>query len=243
MIHEQWKYFAKDIGNCPIEELYRNPSFLQTMFCTSFKDVELDYILKHFEKEYIDSITEEKIPNLTNHNMIHQLYHLTYIIAQEYSITKPFNPLDVFRNIVEFGSGYGALASLIKRVTFNQTYSIIDLPELQNLQKKNLELFDINDVRWYNNIEELPKQKGSTLIALWSLSETPQETRDIFIEKAEFDNYFFAYGDEFFDMRNKEYFSEFSKRRPELIWRKINIPFMQNQYYLIGLQKGDKNGK
>lgn len=226
MVHEAWKTFAAHIKDCPLDKLMNNSSFLQTMFCSSYKTEELKYLRDIYEDETIARIIEEEIINMPEHNNIHQLYHLTQFC--QLTMNSP-------DTITEFGGGYGAMCNVSSRLLEWSRYNIIDLPELQEVQQRYLGLYGIRDyVNWYSSIEDICDTKTGMFIATWSLSETPKDVRDTVMEKANFECYLLAYGKSFFDMENYNYFTEFAKRRNHLEWQRIKIPFMQEQYYLIG---------
>lgn len=226
MRHNAWNYFASNIKDCPLDKLMNNNSFLQTMFCTSYRKEELAYLREIYEDETIEKMIEEEIINMPDNNNIHQLYHLTQFCQK--TILTP----DV---ITEFGAGYGAMCNVCSRLFEWSRYNIIDLPELQEVQQRYLGLYGLSDyVKWYNSIEDICDTESGMFIATWSLSETPQEIREIVMEKANFECYLLAYGKSFFDLENYNYFSEFAKKRNHLNWHKIKIPFMEEQYYLIG---------
>lgn len=229
--HNAWKQFASIIKDCPLNQLHKNPAFLQTMFCSSFVKEELDYLAGFYSAQEISELVEEEVQGLSNGNNIHQLYHIANYLENT-NFEYPFM-------VTEFGAGYGALCRLTQQ-TWGPAYNIIDLPELQEVQQRYLGLYGLHDkITWFNNLNQfnLHNNHNGLFVALWSLSETPQEIRDQFMEEADFTNYFFAYGESFFDMRNYDYFEEFANRRKDQNWTKIKIPFMDGQYYLIGQLK------
>ena len=230
--HKIWEYCSNSIKNCNINNLYQNKEFMGTMFCESFVEHELKYLLKNYENntDYINSITKETLPNLSNGNLIHQFYHITNFY--NYVGYKFFN-----EPITEFGAGYGGLCKVIHKLEFKNRYNIIELPNLKGLQQQYLQdIKNEKNINWYSNHNEFNQENKhyGTFIALWSLSETPQKTRDYYLYESNFDQYFFAYGDEFYDMKNLEYFNRFIEIKSSLIWQKITIPFMSGQYYLMG---------
>lgn len=229
MTHQAWQYFANQIGQSNIKEVYKNQAFNQTMFCGSYQDEELKYLINHLDEDTIEQLIWEPIETMTEGNNIHQLYHLQKFI--EYAGKDWFN-----ENIVEFGGGYGSLCTRMYRLLKPKRYNIIDLPELQKLQAEYLSENNVMNVAWYDSFQDyLQFQKSSgVFIALWSLSETPQHVRDYIEENADFDYYLLAYGDAFFDIKNLDYFDKFRENRPQIKWKKEKIPFMNNQYYLMG---------
>lgn len=80
---------------------------------------------------------------------------------------KFFGPLDGMR-IAEIGSGYGGLCKIIHDVYKASKYINYDLPEVQKLQSKFLECFEINTV-FYDS--ELLAPSIDLLIAMYSWSE------------------------------------------------------------------------
>lgn len=109
-------------------------------------------------------------------NLIHQAYHLT---QWERVTGKRIETLDT---IVEFGGGYGAMALLCKRMGFEGSYVIYDLPEFSLLQEYYLSQFGM-----LNNTEWNPKQKPKDVdlfMALYSLSEVKRGERVYHIHKA-----------------------------------------------------------
>jgi hypothetical protein len=229
MTHQAWSYFATEIGKSSLKELTSNPVFMQTMFCESFVDTELEYLKEKYPEQDIDNLTREYVSTMGTGNNIHQLYHLTRFL--EYA-----GPNSVYdANILEFGGGYGSFCARLKNLYNVNSYNIIDLPELQRVQKDYLYLNGL-ECNHFNSISDYLKKngKGGTFIALWSLSETPQNIRDEVLNSTKFDYYLFAYGESFFDMKNFEYFEEFQKKHNHVEWKKVKIEFMQNQYYLYG---------
>ena len=226
-VHPAWEYCSNSIKTSKIDSLYQNREFMGTMFCESFVQQELEYLKQNYPLEWISEFTQETLPNLSNGNLIHQLYHITLFI--NYVGIRLLN-----EPITEFGAGYGGLCKVLHRLGFTSRYNIIELPNLQGLQQEYLQ--DIKNIQWYNNFNEFLQEndESGTLVALWSLSESPQEIRDYYLYESDFDQYFFAYGNEFYDMQNLQYFESFTEMKSQYFWQKITIPFMQNQYYLMG---------
>lgn len=228
-----WEFFSNSISKCSLEELTSNSEFMQTMFCGSYEKEELEYLRSKLNLEEIERLVWEPVESMTELNNIHQLYH--FIKFKEFMKDTYLKP-----KFTEFGAGYGSLCKIINNLLKVEEYNIIELPKLQRVQADYLELNCIHNVNFYNNLEEyFTKERSGTFIALWSMSETDQEVRDFFMEKANFDNYLFAFGKEFFGIENYEYFEEFQRQRPELTWEKNKIEFMNDQYYLWG--KNEKN--
>jgi hypothetical protein len=223
MRHAAWDFFAKNIKDCPLENLINNQSFMQTMFSSQFENIEFEYLKREYDLDTLYSLIWEPVESMPESNNIHQLYHLTRFIN--------YAGKDVFSNITEFGAGYGSLCVRIKRLLKPEVYNIIDLPELQELQKRYLKI-NHEKVDHFDDLSGL--ENGKTFIALWSLSETPIELRNEYLGRLDYKNYFFAFGSSFFDVQNFEFFNEFRLRRPNIKWYSEKIEFMNDQYYLMG---------
>lgn len=225
MRHSAWNYFAKSINQCKnsLENLIKNQAFMQTMFSSQFETEELKFLEKIYDSETINKIVWEPIESMPESNNIHQLYHLARFI--EYAGKRAFT------NITEFGGGYGSLCVRINRLLKPQGYNIIDLPEISEIQEKYLQVNNIK-ANLVNSLDGL--ESGKTFIALWSLSETPEELRREYLEKLDYENYFFAFGDDFFDLKNHKFFEDFKEKRKNISWYLETIPFMEKQYYLMG---------
>lgn len=228
MKHQAWDYFATQIQQCTVNNLIKNEAFLSTMFCKTYVKQELEYLMTKYSTEEINKLVWEPIESMGEGNNIHQLHHLTKYLE--------FNKNAKFDNIVEFGAGYGSMCARISRLLKPKRYNIIELPELQGLQAEYLKENDVKNVYWYNSFGDYCKEnkQEGLFIALWSLSETIQEVRDYISRESNFRNYLFAYGNNFYDMQNLNYFNEFYNVRPYITWRKEKIEFIENQYYLMG---------
>ena len=88
------------------------------------------------------------------------------------------------KDIIEIGAGYGGQYVVLRQYATPKSYTIIDLPDVIELQKKYIEannLYDI-DVNFYS-IETLPELSGDLLISNYALSECVARVQDIYIEK------------------------------------------------------------
>lgn len=223
MKHNAWDYFSKDIKNCELEDLTKNKSFMQTMFSSQFETEELKYLEREYCLDEIYSIVWEPVESMSEANNIHQLYHLTRFM--EYA------DKSIFTNVTEFGGGYGSMCVRINRLLKPEGYNIIDLPELSELQERYLKVNNVK-ANLVNSLDGL--ESGETFIALWSLSETPYELRNEYLERLDYKNYLFAFGENFFDLKNLYFFHDFQAKRPNIKWHVEKISFMQDQYYLMG---------
>ena len=168
----------------------------------------------------------DHIPDtLFSATLTHQLYHLT----QYEKITG--KRIDELSTIVEFGAGYGALALLVHRLGFKGTYYIIDLPEFALLQQYYLSnTGEAINVKWSGQF--VPDV--DLCIALYSLSETPYEMRDIYLAHISAESHLFLYSNRFADYDNIAYFDGYAKRRSGN-WRAWKIEHMPPEsWYSIG---------
>lgn len=141
-------------------------------------------------------------------NLIHQLYHLYQFEQATGRSVKDMGRID------EFGGGYGAMAHVIHRMGFRGDYRIYDLPEFALLQQYYLSQFGIQ-------VTHCDKMEGKTdlLIACYSLSETPLQLRDRFLDDTDAGSYLLLYSNRFVDYDNEKYFGNMGIRKPECLWR------------------------
>lgn len=168
---------------------------IATMFVADapYVSAEADYLRHHTWRRWLNAISEDaRIGNpqllpgyeepVTSGNMIHQAYHL----ARWEAHAKVHVP--ELKEIVEFGGGYGALALIARRAGFTGEYAIYDVPELRYLQAWYLgqaRQVGIAFREWVPPSDSTDRVRSDLFIALWSLSETPQETQDMVLSGME----------------------------------------------------------
>lgn len=91
-----------------------------------------------------------------------------------------FRPISE-KNIVEIGGGYGGLCKIIHDVCLPDSYTIYDLPEVCQLQRKFLSKFDVN-INIRTEIEE-PAAPIDLLIAMYSWSELTLDVQKEYLDK------------------------------------------------------------
>jgi len=93
-------------------------------------------------------------------------------------------------HIVEFGAGYGAMALIAKRLGYKGPYFMVDVPEVQILQRYYLRMHE-------ESATYVESYTGDTdlLVACCSLSEVDVETRTGFIDGLDFDHNLIVYQD------------------------------------------------
>lgn len=179
-------------------------------------------------------------------NKIHQVNHL-----------KKFNnfckhDLKNFKNVFEFGGGYGNMAYTFNKINKNTNYIIFDTLEVNLLQyyylKKNKLSVGFgyktkNKIKLVNKFDDLKilikkinKNDNNLFIANWSLSEVPISFRKKleFINK-KFDFRLFSFQKKFENIDNLKYFKKINLENKK---RKLKSDFFEikgkkNNYYLF----------
>lgn len=113
-------------------------------------------------------------------NATHQAYHLVRL--GNVSVN----------SILEFGGGYGCMRRLFFRAGYIGDYTIIDLPEIIELQKRYL---GIIPTIWETDPEK--PQKADLVLAMWSLSETSPEFRKRFVETVDAKHWWLGFQENF----------------------------------------------
>jgi len=165
-------------------------------------------------------------------NHIHTAYHLSKF---EQLTGKP---IESMKSVMEFGGGYGCMASIVKRVNPGVKYYIYDFPEFSLIQKYFLEQNGITDVTFVNDITALEQDEFDLLIATWSLSESPMDVRMEFLSNVEPANFLLAYQANFEKVDNHTFFKAMTEEFPDVIWRGEHASHLpQVQMYLMGAHK------
>lgn len=227
-MHAMWEHFQKSIRDhvAKTGDIWSCPEFNQTMFYSSNEHIyeKIQLCEEVFGPQTKSVLEYDKMPSSniggfkTNTNTVHQAYHLATFIKNGGDISVD--------TITEFGAGYGELCRIITTLNPKVRYNIIDLPTLCDIQRWYL---DYNNVHWNTDSSEC-----DLFIAMWSLSEVPEEEREQYLGvKAR--QFMFAFGDEFFSISNVKYFFGFMYNNRDLDWEKIDHPYLQNQYYFLGV--------
>jgi hypothetical protein len=176
-------------------------------------------------------------------NRIHEIFNLKMLVDLN---EKKKN----FKNIIEFGGGYGCLCNLIKKIYNINYYIIYDLPEVNLLQYyylKNLnynvylnqiQLKRKNTIYLFSDIIKLKKFLKSSnfnnymFLSNWGFSEVPTILRKKFnsiIIKSKIT--FIAFQKNFETVNNFNYFSKILVNRKNKI--KIFSRLFENHYYIL----------
>lgn len=177
-------------------------------------------------------------------NLIHHAYHLARFEVQT------GKKIGDFKNIFEFGGGYGSMCRLVHKLGFKGKYVIYDLPHFSRLQKYYLSSLGLNVLEKSGFsagegiccvddkeqlTDEIVRGDSSLFIATWSLSESPVYVRaQLLPEIGLCQAQLVAYQAIFGEVDNIDYFKtirEFNSL-PNLLNQKIE--HLPGSYYLFG---------
>ena len=181
----------------------------------------------------------------TSWNLIHHAFALSHFERTS------GRRVDEFGLIIEFGGGYGSMARLVWQLGFRGHYVIYDLPEMGAVQRyyaKSLGLpastakrpHDGPLLSWATSPDDLASLTGGRMadlfLATWSLSETPIEFREAFLQRVRSDHYFFGYEDGYRGVDNGQFFAEWRARQSGFQWVHWPSPSERNVSYLTGIR-------
>ncbi len=110
--------------------------------------------------------------------------HLVNLLSIEECFKKKINQ---FRSILDFGGGYGGLAQCINQLSNSTNISIVDIPDMIEVQKKYLSKTGfLNNINFYKNLNNLSDTRFELFNASFSMSEVNLKERNYiknFIEK------------------------------------------------------------
>lgn len=206
-VTDTWKDFNKMMESVllpqPRLNFLENPFIIFSMFMTKGGDLmktQVKYIEKKFGKNLLKSVLKEDVIGtpiimdrkyLSSHNKINMLYHLA-----RYKEKTGIDPAS-FSSIVEWGGGYGGLASILIRMRKKPfTYICIDTPLIITLQwlylasifgKKSVNFISKPSMKIVKNkinfvpvslIEKI-KITGDMFISTWALSESSKYSHEL----------------------------------------------------------------
>jgi hypothetical protein len=157
--------------------------------------------------------------------------------------------------IVEFGGGYGSFARLLRNAGFNGCHIIYDLPHVLEIQRLFLSLLGADII----GLAQAPERRNHricltsdadlnsiadllascpgkmTLVATWSVSETPLNVREQVLGRLRdrFDHFLIAYQDRWEEIDNCGYFARMRASRSDLSWHEAEIPHYLRNFYLF----------
>lgn len=208
--------------------------------------VEIDYLRNNWGY-WVDKISETTLKPNSHH--IYQMSS-TNNLHHAYSLQIMMDNLGVqlsdFSMVTEFGGGYGNTARLFVRAGFTGDFVIYDIPELCKIQDYYLKQNSISDVVLLSGDDKINTIKTDSLfLALWSISETPVDTREVYVtnlKMLEHDNIFIAMGDYFYNENNMAWLTDTiipQLEKSGYECRVIKIEHGQGMYY-FSARKLDK---
>ena len=207
-IHPTWNQFRTQIHQqillSPQINFFAAPVIRETMVSASLRGcffVDLDQQLKYIFKELGDTISvsllhEDLIgcplllrPNMFNSSggRVLHLYQLALALASYKKFGKSL------QSVIEWGGGFGGLASLFKRLIPSLTYTIIDIPEVLCVQKLYLDAILGLNTCVFNNTDSVVPGKinlfsvvnpslyenliSDLFVSAWALSESSLDSQ------------------------------------------------------------------
>jgi len=158
--------------------------------------------------------------------------HIANILA-----IKDIFSLDVcnFKNFIDFGGGYGGLSRCILQSSDSTQVSIVDLPEMHQVQKRYLSSTTslIKNVKFYSLTRELQDLKYDIFNASFSMSEVPlahrAEIESLILNKCH--RCLIIFQDNFNGIDNNSYMTEL---RQNLINKGWDVVIKKYQWYDTG---------
>jgi len=117
------------------------------------------------------------------------------------------NAINGFNRIVELGGGCGDFCRFVTDMGYDGEYVIWDLPMVSLIQQISLSDLPVS----YTHHVPVP-QPHTLFVATWSLSETPEEFRNLITKNLKPNNYLICYQHEFEQLDNSSYFCEWPGR-------------------------------
>jgi hypothetical protein len=147
--------------------------------------------------------------------------------------------------VIEFGGGYGSFARLAFRLGFPGQYHVYDFPEMTALQRYFVA--SVAEHRGNGAFAErfhatpemaaLPQANpdNGLFVALWSLSETPAEQREPWVEIVGGSSaVLMAFQHQFEATDNRAWFADLQLRVPQLRWVVEEIEQLPGNAYIFG---------
>ena len=123
-----------------------------------------------------------------------------------------FVPRDKIDYIVDVGGGYGNFCRHIKNFGYDGRYTIVDFPEMLDVQRSFLKHNDITNIDFEPlEMDRLLPKEGETslLIATFSINEMPLDVRAVFEPHYnKYDYIYIAHNSHFDGVDNLKYFEE-----------------------------------
>lgn len=189
--------FAKEVYEIQSEEFIPKWKMAMSHSSHGYCDCSDDYLRQSIK---LNDITTSPTNLKCNH------HYYTYNLQTGKDI------LD-YERIVELGGGVGDMAKFIRHMGFKGEYVIIDLPEVLEIQKYNLNGYDV-----YLTDKPVENKPNTLFISTWALSECPMEWRKEVIDTLKPENYLITYQNNFEGLDNESYFSKWEGLRFDIPW-------------------------
>lgn len=193
-------------------------------------------------EDYVGKPSKTKgYPN-TSANTIHHLY--SFAVYQKTTGKNISN----FKDVVEWGGGYGNMAKLYKRINPDSTYTIIDTPlfsTIQWLYLKSIMPQQVNLIRSKKDriesgkINLLPlkyltssKINSDLFISTWGLSESSKFAQDYVVKNGWFgaSNLLIGFQDSTKDLKHASRLGKIAKKEGATL---VDIDFIPNNHYAV----------
>jgi|TARA_R110000822_G_C15169714_1_gene479133 hypothetical protein len=232
--HQEYKSFSAfrewdSITRIPLYEVHSYEGYLEYARSTQNSLIgknknKWEYAMSHSPQGYSgdnDVFSNHSIPlgNITTnpYNLKNNHHFFKYN-----SLTKN-NILD-FDRIVELGGGCGDFAKFVINMGFKGEYTIIDIPEILEIQKHNLSGCKVNFTPL-----AVPHKPDTLFVSTWGFSECPLSWREEIINTLNPNNWLITYQNQFNEISNENYFRRFSGVREDIPW----IPWDGGSKYLL----------
>lgn len=130
-------------------------------------------------------------------NLLHQRYHFW-----QWEQAHPAYSIADLRSIVEFGSGYGAMALVAHRLGFRGTYWLVDFPEFTEIAVRHLKHRAAG-----LNVKVGHAERPDLLVSIFGLSEASLEDRGAFMARVAPKTYLFGMQGQWGGIENLPWFT------------------------------------
>lgn len=207
------------------------------------RDKRWNFYKKLIKEDHVGNPIRYFLYPKSSGNRINHVFHLKVLID-----TFNLNLKTDIKNLFEFGSGYGCMAKIFFKINKNCTIicfdtNLVNLLQYYYLKHSNLDVGFSNKNKIYlvSNINNIKKQ-NDLFIANWSLSESPLNFREKFINYLYESKYILiSFQEKFENINNLKYFEKLKKKLSKKFQIEIkknkfykgNLFYKQNHYYFI----------
>jgi len=237
------------------------PDIKHTMFVGQERwvRIELDYLRSRsdWENRWKPALKESSVGRPSR--FIYYPFSSANLIHHAYQIAKfeelAGRQISSYSQIFEFGGGYGSMCRVAWNLGFRGTYIILDQEPFSSLQSYYLTsiglpidsrvgleviepaIFCTSSFEEANHaFQKGTDIEGSLYIATWSLSETPQNIRDLnmnFVTQS--GSKLINFQDAFHGIDNLAFFENFLNNRTETNWKLWKIDHIPGNHGLVGI--------